>query len=90
MADLGVNTLTQISNEPGGPDLSLNAALPVDSYIVAFLADGSGGYIATANSGAILETGTPTPVPEPGSLALLGTGLLGLGLVLRRQRQKRA
>lgn len=53
------------------------------------------GYFYTDTNGAtsvfspstFTVTPASTPVPEPGSLTLLGTGVLGLILVMRRNRQ---
>ncbi len=42
--------------------------------------------VATANSGALFETGTP--VPEPASIALFGTGLLTLAGFIRKRRKQ--
>jgi hypothetical protein len=65
---------------PGdGPQMTLGSSVPVGSYLVAFIDDGS----ATANSAAIFETGPGTNVPEPSSLLLLIPGLLALGLLRR-------
>jgi hypothetical protein len=82
-ADLGINTLAGPSNPGIDTLLSLTSGLPQGTYIVGFL-DIDGSNSATANSGAILLTGTPTPgVPEPGSLLLVCTGLLGAAAGVR-------
>jgi hypothetical protein len=67
----------------GGP-------LPLGSYIVAFVLDAPGTntpWQATANSGAIFESGTPR-VPEPTTLLLIGTGLVAVGAGAWRRRQR--
>ena len=91
-ANLGTDTLASPSNPGIDTLLSLNSGLPQGSYIVGFL-DIDGSFSATANSGAILETGTPstngtpTPssVPEPASLLLVCTGILGAAAAVRRR-----
>ena len=88
LADLGNVALTTSS----GPTFNLTSGtLPLASYVVGFSAtrddESETGFDigATANSGAIFETGPPVHSPEPSTSMLLGFGLLGL-IGLRRKQ----
>lgn len=92
-ADLGLTTLKGASDQSSGPLLDLNSLLPLGSYIVSFLSDGfDRDWIATANSGAILETGSggsSHSIPEPGTLLTFGIGLLALAFMARRKTPRK-
>lgn len=95
LAPVGGITLQGPSNPNVSPLWNIGSAgLPLGSYIVAFLNEGTAAapnWIATANSGAILEThDAPPSVPEPSSIILLGTVTLGLVTVLKKNVHSRA
>jgi hypothetical protein len=86
-ADLGTQTLPKNSNYSNFDLLTLNKGLLQGSYVVAFL-DSSH---ATANSGAIFETGRMPSTPEPSTWAMMLLGFAGLGFAgYRKARGARA
>jgi hypothetical protein len=91
-ADLGPMTLQSPSNPNVSPLENIAAGvLPKGSYIVGFFNEGNAtapDWVATANSGAIFETGGGTSVPEPATLGLLGPMLIGVALALRAHRRR--
>ena len=92
-AMLGPITLQGPSNPNVSPLENITSGiLPQGSYIVAFLNEGTASspdWVATANSGAIREIGSPTTVPVPPAAWLFGTALVGLGVLGRRGRKDR-
>ena len=86
-ADLGTQTLPKNSDASDFDLLTLNKGLLQGSYVVAFL----GSSNATANSGAIFETGNTPGTPEPSTWAMMLLGFAGLGFAsYRKARGARA
>jgi hypothetical protein len=90
-ADLGTQTLNGPSG-PFSPTFSLNRGA-LGMYIVGFLNTSADGIIATANSGALFETGsgnTINPVaavPEPATWGMMLLGFVGLAFAFRQRRR---
>ncbi|MGA1982106.1 MAG: PEP-CTERM sorting domain-containing protein [Acidobacteriaceae bacterium] len=60
-----------------GVDINLNDTLDVEAAVE--------GQWNIAELDRITVTDPPDPTPEPGTLVLLGTGMIGLAMVLRRR-----
>jgi hypothetical protein len=90
--DLGTTTLQDASNPNQTPLENRGQVLPLASYIVGFLNEGtaaSPNWVATANSGAILETSTlSTATPEPSTMLIAALGVIGFGSYGWRRRKK--
>jgi hypothetical protein len=96
------NLGTLLLQSPSNPNVSpleniASGVLPQGSYIVGFLNEGTvnnPSWQATANSGAIFETGSPgvtrSAVPEPSTWAMMLLGFAGLGFAgYRKARSAR-
>jgi PEP-CTERM motif-containing protein len=88
-ADLGTQTLPSNGSAGDSDLLQLDLGLAQGSYVLAYL-NQDGDYGATANSGAILETGPPPPpaLPEPSTWAMMLAGFGATGFAMRRSRRK--
>lgn len=87
--NIGTRTLPSNSGASDADLMTTDLSLFAGSYIVAFI-NQDGKYGATANSGAILETGGTTTthgtVPEPATWAMMIAGFGLAGAALRRRR----
>ena len=84
-AVIGTVTLPSNSGASNTDLLTLNKGIPQGSYVVAFINEGDSGIQATANSGAIFETGRLAATPEPSTWAMLVLGFAGLGFAAYRR-----
>jgi hypothetical protein len=72
----------------GDPTFSVSSgAVPQGSVFLSVLTDYNTKNVTvdTPNSASILETGSPSATPEPSSILLVGSGVLGFAVVLRRR-----
>ncbi len=77
----GFGNLTNVGDPPGNNGFTVSGDQGPTTYI-----RDSGG---SDPSNSVVSNGDPPagPVPEPGSLVLLGSGLLGVAVLVRRKRR---
>lgn len=92
--NLGVNALgtvnTYSASTPIAPGLSTGQVLTIskDINVLAFYPTGGPNQTAYIQSFAETFTQSVTPIPEPGFYGLLGAGLGGIFLFVKKRRQK--
>jgi hypothetical protein len=85
--NFGTATLQDAANPNVNPLLNMSSGLPLASYLVGFLNEGTvanPNWVSTANSGAIFET--RSAVPEPTSMILVGSILCFIGCGIHKRR----